>query len=169
MSRPDSLTNHFSSLFYPGFENSVMLVVTQTRTSSILGCPRMKLWWKSVVYPRTKSLPDHKTSVGTLLEKPPPAADRWQKRWKWSCFIYFLPGSNCYYLGQVVIFVAGFVCRFQTLRLLLSATHLKLTKVRQVVFLYFCKISLRTAKMLLKGNIKNENLHEKGWFCATVL
>lgn len=58
--------------------------------SSITGCPRMKPWFKSVVEPRTKSLPDHRLfQQSTLLEKQPPVPDRWRRMKMTALYLLF--------------------------------------------------------------------------------
>lgn len=62
-----------------------------------------------------------------------------------------------------MIFTVGFVCQFQAL---LAAVGNFQVDRSQAGGYFFFKVSLTTAKLLLKGNIKKkkkgENLHEKG-------
>lgn len=72
---------------------------------------------------------------------------------KTPCLSYCLLGSNCYYLEQVVIFTVGFVCQFQAL---LAAVGNFQVDRSQAGGYFFFKVSLTTAKLLLKGNIKKK-------------
>lgn len=111
MSNQDMPLNHLSSLFSPGFEYSVMLVVIQISTLRYHGASWNEVMIRIGHVTTTTNVPDHQIFLVAYLpfSKNNHHQGTGGRRMKMTCFIYHSPGSNSYYLGRRGVFIAGFV------------------------------------------------------------